>query len=335
MNKIGLDMGNKNIKIGGTDEKPYEFPVAYEEINIFDYENETNGSNVYNVKYKNKFYRVGAKGITGLPKNKGEVRFRDIANMLKLTALAVELKRNGETKGEFLVVTGTPIEDYDSFKKNYEELFKSPKDQYEEIEVNRERFEIKVEDVYIAKQCSVAKPLIPGIEKGHVLFLDWGGGTLDGAYYIDNTLVDKKTLDYPLNETLERLGYYLKTHGIGIDRPNAYNSLFLKDMEQVVLNGKYLATTTVKVNDEIIDIKEFANEFLKEDVEKIINDIILQFNFSEDQLKALKTIHFGGGAKLLRLPLSENKTFKEKIVVENPEFLNVEAYRKFAQLREW
>lgn len=332
---IGLDMGNKNMKICGEDEVLFEFPIAYEEINQFDYEHETTGEKVFNVKYKDKYYRVGDKGITGLPKNKGDKRFRDIANMLKLTALAVELKRNKLNKGEFNIVTGTPIEDHNAFKSDYEELFKTNGEEFEIVEVNQEVFEIKVSDIYITKQCSVTKPLIPNIDKGHILFLDWGGGTLDIAYYIDNTIVDRKTLDYPLNKTLEKLGYELKTYGIGIDRPNAFNSAFLRDMEEVVLEGKYLATTTVKVNGEPRDIKEFANNFLKEDIKDIIKDIILQFNFSEDQLKVLKAIHFGGGAKLLRIPLSEDTTFKEKVVVENPEYLNVLAYNKFAQLREW
>lgn len=333
--KIGMDMGNKNLKICGENDIPYEFPVAYEEITEFDYLNEAAGSGVYNVKYNNKFYRVGSKGVTGLPKNKGDIRFRQIANMLKLTGLAIELDKNDMNKGEFKIVTGTPIEDHDAFEADYKNLFISANGDYEQIEVNKKQYEILVEDAYIAKQCSVAKPLIPGVEKGHVLFLDWGGGTLDGAYYIDGTLVNRKTIDYPLNETLERLGYQLKANGIGIDRPNAFNSIFLKEMENVVLEGKYLVTTTIKIADEIMDIKDFANEFLKGDVAKIINDIILQFDFSEDLLKALKAIHFGGGAKLLKQPLSEDKTFGEKVVVEDPEFLNVRAYRAFAKLREW
>ena len=121
--KAGVDIGNKNLKVCAEEGQAHEIPASYRIIDEYDYINGTNKEDVEKVKYNNKYYLVGLQCQNGLPRNKGDKSTREIANMIKLVGLARELRRQNKTKGEFYVVTGTPVSDYDAYKDDYVDLF--------------------------------------------------------------------------------------------------------------------------------------------------------------------------------------------------------------------
>ena len=128
--KLGLDIGNKNLKICGESGVPHEIPVAYKLSNKYDYENEQDNDNMEKVFYNDKYYTVGLQCSEGLPQNKGAIGVREIANMFKLVGLARELRNLSKTEGEFYIVTGTPVMDYDELEKDYYDLMISKDGEY-------------------------------------------------------------------------------------------------------------------------------------------------------------------------------------------------------------
>jgi len=333
--KIGLDIGNKNLKVCGESEVPHEIPVAYKISNQYDYENEQDNDNIERVLYNDIYYTVGLQCSRGLPQNKGDTNHREVANMFKLVGLARELRNEAKTKGEFYIVTGTPVKDYDAFKKDYKDLMISKGDKFEEIEMNGIKYSIKVSKTRITKQSACIAPTLPNWKEEDFIIIDFGGGTLDIAYFQRGIKERYHTMDFPLNRVLEDLGNELNAHKLGIQRPNSLDSGFIKTMEDIVLNGSYRTKSFITVNGEQKDLKEFCAEWLQGEVDNIIKDIKVSLNLSDSDSKLVKVYYIGGGAKLLAEMLAKNTGFLKKKIIEQPHFMNVIIYHKMATTIDW
>lgn len=331
MIKIGLDMGNKNLKLYSGDEAPHEIPVAYKEQDEYWYLNEPVGVDMEKVKYRGRYFLVGVQGRSGLPQNKGDKGVREIANMMKLVGLARELRLRGETEGEFYVVTGTPLNDYEMNKKDYEELMLSKDGEYEHIELGGKEYKILVSKVEVSKQAAVVAPTLNNWKNDNLILVDFGGGTLDIAYFVRGTKERYMTIDFPLNELLEELGILLNSKGLGLPRPDELDSGFLLTMEEVILKGEYEGLTEIDGQ----PLKAICDEWLQKKIDPAIEDIKTRLNLSDTVAKNIRVHYLGGGAKLLKTQLIENKTFSRKEVTETPHFANVTAYQALAKSRSW
>lgn len=334
MIKLGIDMGNKNLKVC-SGENPHEIPIAYREQDKYWYENEPVGDNMEKVKYKGRYFLVGVQGKSGLPQNKGDKGVREIANMFKLVGLAKELRSRNETKGEFYVITGTPLNDYESNKNDYLDLMLSKNEEIEEIELNEKKYEILVSKADVTKQAAIVAPTLNNWKDGHLLLIDLGGGTLDVAYFIRGTQERYLTIDFPLNELLEQLGNILNGHGLGLPRPDELDSGFLLTMEEVILDGNYLGVDSIIINNKEVKIQDFCNTWLQSKVNSVIEDVKTRLNLSDTVAKNVRVHYLGGGAKLLRKELIENKTFGNKEVSSDPHFTNVKTYNILANNKGW
>lgn len=335
--KLGLDIGNKNLKICSDKDKPHEFPVAYREITSDEYINEAvGGEQTDKVKYLNKHYLVGLQCQNGLPRNKGDIKHREIANMFKLIGLAKDLELNNKAEGCFKVVTGTPVADYEEFKDDYFDLMISKGSEFEIIEVNHKEYKIKVEDAYIVKQSACLAPTIPNWKQSDLLIVDFGGGTLDIAHFKKGVKQEYLTIDFSLNNQLAELGRQLNVYKLGLPRANTLDSGFISLMEEVILNGRYQNETTITINGIAKDLKTYCAEWLQQKIDVLIDDVIIKLNLSASDCKATAIYYIGGGVKLLRNQLRRNDSFENIIVMENPQYANVMAYLIAATVRrEW
>lgn len=325
---IGLDIGNKNLKVG-SEKGCHEIPVAYREKDSYWYENEPIGEGMEKVKYKDRYFLVGIQGKSGLPQNKGDKNIRDISNMFKLVGLARELRLRNETEGAFNVVTGTPLNDYNAFKDDYMDLMISKEDEI--IQLNKVDYKIRVEDAIISKQGAVVAPTLNNWGDGHLLLIDLGGGTLDVAYFVKGTQDRYLTIDLPLNELLEELGNDLNSYGLGLPRPDELDSSYLDTIEDVVLNGEYMNIRDIEIEGNRVPIKDYCSQWLQPRVDSIIADIKIRLNMSNTVAQNSQVHYLGGGAKLLRDQLINNQTFKNKTITSEPMFDNVKAYYTIAK----
>lgn len=332
--KLGLDMGNKNLKVYSGKEA-HEIPIAYREKDQYWYENETIGDNMEKVKYKNRYYLVGVQGRSGLPQNKGDKNVREVANMFKLVGLARELRLRNETEGEFYIVTGTPLNDYQANKQDYLDLMISKDGETEIIELDGKEYKILVSKADVTKQAAVVAPTLENWKDDNLLLVDLGGGTLDIAYFVRGTQERYMTIDFPLNELLEQLGNTLNGYGLGLPRPDELDSGFLLTMEEVILNGSYVGIDHIDVNGEKVNLKGFCDNWLQSRVNSVIEDIKTRLNLSDTVAKTIRVHYLGGGAKLLREQLINNNTFGNKEVTRDPHFANVKAYNTLANVKGW
>lgn len=333
--KCGLDIGNKNLKICGEENQSHEIPVAYEENTMYDYENELYNENIEKVFYNGRYYFVGLQCQDGLPQNKGDKSARELANMFKLVGLARELRRRGLNSGEFYLVSGTPLVDYDEYKDDYIDLMLSKDGEYETIELNKEEYNIKVSKVRITKQSACIAPTIPNWRDLDFILIDFGGGTLDVASFRRGIKDKYITMDFPLNEILEDLGNVLNSYRLGIPRPNALDSGFIKTMEDIVSSGVYRNRTSIEVNSESIRISDFCSAWLQEKLDAIIENIKIRLNLSDTDSESIDVFYVGGGAKLLSKELSANTGLSNKKIIENPHFVNVSIYYTMANSIDW
>ena len=333
--KLGLDMGNKNLKVYSGNEEPHEIPIAYREQDAYWYENEPIGTGMEKVKYKGRYFLVGVQGKSGLPQNKGDKNVRDIANMFKLVGLARELRLRNETEGEFYVVTGTPLNDYQSNKDDYLDLMLSKDGEVETIELNGKEYKILVSKADVTKQGAVVAPTLDNWKEDQLLLIDLGGGTLDIAYFIRGTSERYLTIDFPLNELLEELGNTLNGYGLGLPRPDELDSGFLLTMEELILKGEYLGIDQIQIDGKEINLKQFCNEWLQTRINSVIEDIKTRLTLSDTVAKNIRVNYLGGGAKLLKEQLIANETFQNKEVTKEPHFANVKAYNTLANVKGW
>lgn len=329
----GVDIGNKNYKVSMNDKK-FEFPIAYTKIDEYYYKNETTGDGTKKVKFNDNYYLVGLECNGILPKNKGDHSFREVANMIKLTGLAEFLGQKNLSSGKFKLVTGTPLSDFDGYKKDYKDFLID--EEVQTIEVNGQTYNIQVTHAFISKQCAAVAPTISGWkEKEHLILIDLGGGTADIAYFRRGTVVRYITIDFPLNKIMEDLGNYLNGLGLGLMRPDETNSGFLHTMEKVIKEGNYLNVTSLNTEGISMNLSEIINKWLQSKVNNLIESIALRLDLSEAVRNAAEVYYFAGGSLLLRRELSENQTFRNKTVLDEPEFANVKAFDTLAQVREW
>lgn len=331
--KGGVDIGNKNYKIS-IDEENFEFPIAYREISEYSYKNEEVGRGTKKVFYNGKYYIVGLECNNVLPKNKGNKDFINEAMMIKLTGLGEFLKRKGINKGEFNLVMGTPINDFEEFQGDYMDLLLD--DDFQSIIVDNEEYSIKVSKAHVTKQCAAVAPTIKNWkDKPNLILIDLGGGTADIAYFRNGTVVRYITIDFTLNKIMEELGTYLNGFDLGLMRPDETDSGYLDIMEQVIKEGRYLNVSTLEVDGETKSLEEVITEWLQVRVDEVINNIYIRLGLSKTVKNAADVYYFGGGAKLLRKELSQNETFANKTIIEDPEMANVKAYDTIANVREW
>lgn len=334
--KVGVDIGNKNLKICAEEGQAHEIPASYKLVNEYDYINGIVREDLEKVKYNGEYYFVGLQCQKSLPQNKGDKSIREIANMIKLVGLARELRRQGKTKGEFYVVTGTPIDDYDEFKDDYIDLFLSKNNEYEVIELNGQEYQIKVRDVVITKQSACIAPTISNWRDVDFILVDFGGGTLDIAYFKRGIREKYITMDFPLNEVLEELGNQLNTYKLGISpRPNFLDSGFIRTMEEIVLQGKYRNISSITVDNKQINLKDYCSQWLQSRVDSIVEDIKIKLGLSDTDAHSMPVYFIGGGAKLLATELANNTGFSNKSIINQPEFANVHVYKMIADKYNW
>lgn len=334
--KVGVDIGNKNLKVCAEEGQAHEIPASYRIVDEYDYKHSSNREDMERVKYKGKYYFVGLQCQSGLPHNKGDKGVREIANMFKLVGLARELRRQDKIKGDFYVVTGTPVNDYDAYKDDYIDLFLTKGEEYETIELNEQEYRIKVHDVFVTKQSACIAPTIPNWKETDFILIDLGGGTLDIAYFQRGIKEKYDTMDFPLNEILEDLGNTLNTYRLGISpRPNSLDSGFIRTMEEIILQGRYRNVTSILIDDKQTNLKDFCSQWLQEKVDNIIEDIKIKLKLSETDSKAISVYFFGGGAKLLATELANNTGFSNKSIIDQPHFANVTVYKTIADKYNW
>lgn len=331
--KGGVDIGNKNYKLS-IEEEEFEFPIAYLEIDDYTFKDGEVGFGTKKVKYNDKNYLVGLGCDRILPRNKGDKNYKEVANMIKLTGLAEFLERKNLEEGSFKLVSGTPLSDYDEYKKDYEELLVDKKPEL--IQIDGKEYKIQVLDSHISKQCAAVAPTIPNWkEKENLILIDLGGGTADIAYFRMGSVIRYMTVDFTLNKIMEDLGNYLNSLGLGLMRPNETDSGFLHTIEKVVKDGKYLEITSLEVDGTVVTLSDVINKWLQIEVDRVIESISLRLDLSEAIKNSAQVYYFAGGTLLLRKELSNNQTFKNKIVLERPEFANVKSFSTIAKLREW
>lgn len=334
--KIGVDIGNKNLKICAEEGQPHEIPASYKIVDEYDYINSISREDMEKVKYNNNFYFVGLQCDKALPHNKGDKEHREVANMIKLVGLARELRNQGKSEGEFYIVTGTPVKDYDEYKQDYIDLFLTNHNEYEIIELNGEEFRVKVKDVIITKQSACIAPTIPNWREADFILVDLGGGTLDIAYFQRGVPTRYQTMNFPLNEILEELGNKLNVYKLGISpRPDMLDSGFIRTMEDIIFQGKYRNVTSIRVDDKQVNLKDFCSQWLQGKVDGIIDDIKIMLRLSDTDSQSIPVYYIGGGAKLLEKELAKNEGFTNKSIVENPHFANVSIYQMIANKNNW
>jgi hypothetical protein len=333
--KLGMDIGNKNLKVCAEEGQAHEIPASYRMVDEYDYVNSISKKDMEKVKYNGKYYFVGLQCQNGLPHNKGDRNIREVANMFKLVGLARELRRQEQNKGEFCIVTGTPVNDYDAYKDDYIDLFLTKDDEYEIIELNEVEYQIKVKNVVVTKQSACIAPTIPNWKENDFILVDFGGGTLDIAYFQRGIKERYITMDFPLNEILEDLGNTLNAYKLGIPRPNSLDSGFIRTMEEIILQGKYRNVTSILVNDKQINLKDFCSQWLQNKVDSIIEDIKIKLKLSTTDSNFISVYYIGGGAKLLANELANNNGFTNKSIIENPHFANVSIYQTIANKYNW
>lgn len=334
--KAGVDIGNKNLKVCAEEGQAHEIPASYRIIDEYDYINGTNKEDVEKVKYNNKYYLVGLQCQNGLPRNKGDKSTREIANMIKLVGLARELRRQNKTKGEFYVVTGTPVSDYDAYKDDYVDLFLTKGDDYEKIELNGQEYQIKVKDVFVTKQSACVAPTIQNWKNIDFILIDFGGGTLDIAYFRRGIKEKYITMEFPLNDVLEELGITLNNHKLGISpRPNSLDSGFIRTMEEIVLQGKYRNISSITIDNKQVNLKDYCSQWLQSRVDIIMKDIKIKLGLSDTDAHSIPIYFIGGGAKLLATEIANNNDFTNKSIIDQPQFANVTVYKMIADKYNW
>lgn len=332
---LGMDIGNKNLKVCGSENNSHEIAIAYKEISKYDYENESVGEGMEKVKYNNKYYFVGLQCQGGIGQNKGAVEYREIANMFKLIGLARELRKQGVHHADFNIVTGTPVLDWDAYKDGYKDLMLSKDSNYETIELNGVEYTVRVLDCIVTKQSACIAPTIPNWKEQDFILVDLGGGTLDLAYFQQGTKKEYDTVDFSLNEILADLGNKLNSHGLGLPRPNSLDSNFINLMENIISDGMYRKETSITIENNQVNLRDFTDDYMQEKIDKVLEEIKIKLRLSNTDSKYIYVFYLGGGAKLLQHQLNKNKTFGNVKVLQNPEFANVVAYQKMANSKRW
>lgn len=334
-NLIGLDLGNRYGKVKsemGFD----ELLIAWKEIDITDYNTLEILEGMEKVKYKNKYYIVGLKGVEGIDNpNKGNEEVKEMANMVKLVLLARDMRKRDLREFTYKAMTGTPYDDFDKYYSQYINLMKSPGEDFEVIELNGEEYKIKVDGAEVTKQGACVVLTLPNRKSTNYLIFDWGGGTLDVSYFENGVRIKGQTFDFSLNEHYVELGKELNKY-IDITRPAINNATFMKDMETLKLEGNYKGITTIKVNDTVTSLKEYVSNYFQNKVDKVILQVLNELKINNSELNNLTPVHVGGGAKLLINEIINNKKLPKCLMTEQSEYRNVIAYYEIAKLtKSW
>ena len=187
----------------------------------------------------------------------------------------------------------------------------------------------------IKSKLELRQKMRPIWKEKEFVIVDFGGGTLDIAYFIKGAKKQYDTIDFSLNQVLTDLGNILNDYKLGIPRPNILDSGFIKIMEDIIYTGQYKYVSTITIEGNQYDIKKFVDTYLQAQIDKIMEEIKIKLKISNTDAKYIDVFFIGGGAKLSNNQILQNKTFANKKIIENPQFANVEAYAKIAKSKRW
>ncbi len=333
-NVVGLDLGNRYAKIK-SDSTLDELILSWREVSESDYNATESVEGMEKVKYKDQYYIVGKTGTKGINnRNKGHESVRDMANMIKLTMLAREMREIGVNEKEFHVVSGTP---YDDFEKNYNDYIKLFKGDHEteEIELDGETYKISVAGTEITKQGACVILTIKDRKEKNYLILDWGGETLDVSLFEKGIRIKGLTIGFALNRLYVDLAKDLNKY-MDIKRPSLNDAIFMNDMETLKLEGHYRGVHVIEVNGETITLKKYVEEWFQKQVDDVISQVINELDLNTSDLNDLISVNIGGGSKLLENELGKNKQLPSKSMGEHAEYRNVIAYHSIGKaLTTW
>lgn len=324
----GLDLGNRYAKLTtcmGSD----EIIVAYRELSKADYKEFEASGKSERVKYKDRYFVVGETGEHGIGhENKAAESYKEISNMFKLVLLARDMKKRNIVDFEYKIKTGTPYDDFERYKDGYIELMKSPKGDYEFIELDGVEYKIKVTHASITKQCACAIFTMPDRKNKDYLIWDWGGGTLDISLFKGGKRKMGHSVDFSLNEEYVKLGKKLRAH---MDiKPAIDNTEFIEDMEKLKLEGHYKGDKHIKIDDK--PIKEFVSKHYQAVVDDIVSKSLRELKLNSYGVAQLDIQHIGGGAKLLEHEIANNQQIGDNSSIsELAEFRNSVAFYVMAK----
>lgn len=328
---IGIDLGNRYAKTYSEDYKD-EFFVAWREVSQEEYNSLETTESISKVKYNGKYILVGDVGTSGINKrNKGDNEVREQSNLIKLVMAARYLKSQGKTDGTIKIVTGTPYDDYEKTKEDYQNLMLSKG--VESIHLDDVEYKINVSDIYITKQGACVILTLPERKLSNYLIWDFGGETLDVSYFENGIRICGLTVDFSLNRKFVELGKDLNQY-IDVDRPSLLDARYQKSIETLILTGKYKNITVIKIDDKPIELSDYVHSFLQNNVDQVVSNTINELDFTKTTLDNLTNIFVGGGSKLLEKELLQNMVLKNKRVQEEPQYSNVRAYYKIGKA-EW
>lgn len=332
---IALDLGNRYLKTAskfGDDILKNEMIVCYKEISETDYnERSLYYSSGDFVKYKDRYYLLGEGGTSGIDNvNKAHPDVLHLSRLFTLVGLSKDLESKNKNKGNFNLISGTPIDDYESFKNDYINLFKVN----DIIEVNGTEYKIKVDDVKITKQSASVLLSLPERKLKNYILFDFGGGTLDVCYAENGVIIRKKTIDFSLNELYVELAQELRNLNFPIDRGSKNDSRFQRSMENLKFTGSYKGLTTVNFN-VTMALSEYVSSWFQPRLNKVILEALYELNLNDGDINNSTAVFFGGGAKLLEAEINNNDKLKSKKVAESSPFRNVLAYLTIGNLLDW
>jgi len=323
-NVVGLDLGNRYAKLK-TDNLLDELILSWREVSEADYNATEIAEGMEKVKYKEKYYIVGLTGTKGINnRNKGHESVRDMANMIKLTMLAREMRECGIKEKEVYIVSGTPYDDFEKNYNDYVELFKG-KDDVEEIILDDQTYRIIIKGVEVTKQGACVILTIKDRKEKNYLILDWGGETLDVSLFEKGIRIKGLTLGFSLNRKYVDLAKELNKY-MDIKRPALNDAIFMKDMETLKLEGHYRKVNIIDINGEVFSLKKFVEEWFQRQVDDIISQVINELDLNTSDLKDLVSVNIGGGAKLLENEIRKNTQLPSTSMGEHAEYRNVIAY---------
>lgn len=325
---VGVDLGNRYGKIK-SDTIRDEIIISWKELSEDDFYQTEKNDLIYKVIYKGKYFIVGLTGDKGINnRNKGEESVKEMSNMIKLLLLSKDMEKRDIDEGTYKIVSGTPYNDFDIFKNDYINLFKTNED-FEKINVNGNDYKIKVDKVALTKQSQCTILTLPDRKTENYLIWDWGGETLDVCYFINGIMFKGQTFDFSLNRKFRDLGYLLNKY-IDIGRPKLNDATFMKNIEKLLLEGEYQGLRNIQDGEKIIKLIDIANNYFEKEITDITNEVKNEVDITETELGNLKHIHIGGGAKSLKHVIPRVKMFSNAGVAEDPEYRNVDAYYEIA-----
>lgn len=288
---FGVDVGNGYTKYGRN--MKFASLVRQGELNKV----KRGKANVHAVEYKGLNYVVGeGNSFTGRDRYFGQNY-----KIALLTALALSSNR---TTIEANVVTGTPVDHYNSIAEKVVEHFNSL--DVEEIVVDGIKHRIELKSINVFTEGALP---VKDNDDSHIITIDVGASTVNILEWKDQEIINQYTHDGSINEISQEVSRYI----------NMENNINTKpEFIRTILGEKEMYT-----RDGIIDISATL------DIIRGYIDNILAYTtgFNFDGCKHIKV--FGGGA------LATFDFWKERLpkaqLEKNSQFINLQVYQAVAE----